>query len=263
MYCDGGSWAGNSTAVVGDVTLHYRGRNLLDALLDTLLDMGLGRASHLLYAGCSAGALTTYLHTDYVRLRVPQSVTMLGLADAMFSLDHPAFDGSSPFSTGMQWVFSAMGCARSVDSDCVAHYGEAEGWRCMIGSLAAPFVKTPLFILNSKYDTWQEKAILGLDCVPPSCTNEAQEAFWVAYGQTLVKTLDAVPARHAAFLMNCPAHCQTGTGGDWGKRSVGTTTNAEAVAEWWHETIGQADTSAPAKRWVERCDERPCSGDVC
>ena len=74
---------------------------------------------------------------------------------------------------------------------------------------------------------------------------------------------------HSAFVTNCPAHCQTGTGGDWGNRRVGNTTNAEAVAAWWHESIGSpalAEGQAPrvaAPRWVERCDERPCNGDVC
>ena len=277
MYCDGGSWAGNTTGVVGNTTLHYRGRPLLDALLETLLEMGLKSASQLLYAGCSAGALTTYLHADYVRSKVPSSVATLALADAMFALDHVAFDGRPHYSGVMQWVYEGMGCAASVNAACLAHYGDADGWRCMLGALAAPFVQTPLFILNSKYDTWQEAAIVGLRCTPPDCANATQEAFWVSYGRSMVRALDAVPARHAAFLMNCPAHCQTGTGGDWGTRRVGNTTNADAVAQWWHATVGtigaaatvgrgvavEQEAAVAAPRWVERCDERPCSGDVC
>ena len=31
----------------------------------------------------------------------------------------------------------------------------------MFGSIAAGFVKTPMFVVNSKYDTWQEEAIIG------------------------------------------------------------------------------------------------------
>ena len=31
----------------------------------------------------------------------------------------------------------------------------------MFGSIAAGFVTTPLFVVNSKYDTWQEEAIIG------------------------------------------------------------------------------------------------------
>ena len=40
MYCDGGSWAGNSSQLVKGKTIYYRGRALLDALLDKLLSMG-------------------------------------------------------------------------------------------------------------------------------------------------------------------------------------------------------------------------------
>ena len=42
MYCDGGSWSGDATETYpdpqkGDVTVYYRGRRLLDALLDDLV----------------------------------------------------------------------------------------------------------------------------------------------------------------------------------------------------------------------------------
>merc|ERR1711907_668452 len=43
MYCDGGSWTGNATSgvTVGNRTIFYRGRRLLDALVDHLLGEGL------------------------------------------------------------------------------------------------------------------------------------------------------------------------------------------------------------------------------
>ena len=56
-------------------------------MLGYLLPQGLGNAKELLYSGCSAGGLTTYLHADYVASRVPQATTK-ALADAMFSLEH-------------------------------------------------------------------------------------------------------------------------------------------------------------------------------
>ena len=27
----------------------------------------------------------------------------------------------------------------------------SEGWRCMFGAAVAPYIQTPLFVLNSKY----------------------------------------------------------------------------------------------------------------
>ena len=40
--------------------------------------------------------------------------------------------------------------------------------------------------------------------------NATVTASFVAYGKRMVAGLTGLPARHGAFLSNCPAHCQTG-----------------------------------------------------
>lgn len=262
MYCDGGSWSGNTTQQVNGQTVFYKGRPLLDALIDTVLKMGLSSAEELLFSGCSAGGLTTYIHADYMRSRVPVSVKMVALADAMFSLDYNDIHGNPTFPSRMQWGYTAWNTSLSNNDDCISHYGVDKGWSCMFGANVAPFVKTPLFILNSHYDTWQEKAILGLNCSMPSCTG-AQLDYFVKYGDIMRTTLDAVPKRHAAFLTNCPAHCQSGTGGDYTARSVQGTVLAEAVASWYKSAIDADPTTFVASRWVEPCDKVPCGTDKC
>ena len=87
----------------------------------------------------------------------------------------------------------------------------ASGWHCMFGAGTAKYVSVPLFVLNSKYDTWQEKAIIGVNCTIEQC-NATQQAFWADYGRAMVAAADALPAQHGAFLHNCPAHCETGIG---------------------------------------------------
>jgi ribosome maturation protein SDO1 len=135
MYCDGGSWTGDMTATVpvGGATVHYRGRRLLDALLDALLAEGLGKASTLLYGGCSAGGLTAYLHADYVASRMPAGVKVVALADAMFSRDAPTWDGATTFLDHMRWGYDAWNASSSGNTACIAHYGITEGWRCFFG----------------------------------------------------------------------------------------------------------------------------------
>lgn len=73
--------------------IFYRGRRLLDAMIDSLLTRGLAGASELLYAGYSARGLTAYLHADYVAARMPSSVKTVAMADAMFTLNTPDFEG--------------------------------------------------------------------------------------------------------------------------------------------------------------------------
>jgi hypothetical protein len=109
-YCDGGSWTGaitnppiNVTVRPGDppFTLYFRGRGLFDGLFDDLLEKrGLNNAKQLLYAGCSAGGLTTYIHADAVtatmKARAP-GAKVVAVADAMYG---------ARFSTG----FCTRGC---------------------------------------------------------------------------------------------------------------------------------------------------------
>jgi hypothetical protein len=65
---DGGSFTGalsNPPIVVENTTLYFRGRGIFDGLFDDLFQSrGLAEAAELLYAGCSAGGLTAYVHAD-------------------------------------------------------------------------------------------------------------------------------------------------------------------------------------------------------
>lgn len=40
-----------------------------------------------------------------------------------------------------------------------------------------PFIKSPVFVLNSLYDTAQLAGILGLNCLPPNCSDQQMKFF--------------------------------------------------------------------------------------
>ena len=178
-YCDGGSWSGavdNPPITYKNTTLYFRGRGLLNGIFNELLGgHGLDKAKEVLLAGCSAGGLTTYIHADWVaetlKTRAP-AATVVALADAMYSLNHGDFAGDGHWPRFMQWVYKANDdTGASVNQACVAHmaqkYGvpkgnRSEGWRCMFGAAVAPFVRTPVLILNSKYDLWQVRDLTTL-----------------------------------------------------------------------------------------------------
>ena len=178
-YCDGGSWSGavdNPPITYKNTTLYFRGRGLLNGIFNELLGgHGLDKAKEVLLAGCSAGGLTTYIHADWVaetlKTRAP-AATVVALADAMYSLNHDDFAGDGHWPRFMQWVYKANDdTGASVNQACVAYmaqkYGvpkgnRSEGWRCMFGAAVAPFVRTPVLILNSKYDLWQVRDLTTL-----------------------------------------------------------------------------------------------------
>ena len=191
-YCDGGSWSGavdNPPITYKNTTLYFRGRGLLNGIFDELLEnRGLAKAKEVLFAGCSAGGLTTYIHADWVantlKERAP-SAKVVALADAMYSLNHVDFQQDTHWPHFMQWVYTTNDrTGASVNDACVTYMAEkfgipkgnrSEGWRCMFGASVAPFVETPTFILSKCAHT----LVLCLHCclraLSPIVTTDCSE----------------------------------------------------------------------------------------
>lgn len=162
---------------------------------------------------------------------MPPSVKTLGLADAMFSLEANAWDGEPLYPSRMEWGYAAWNSSASVNQRCLQHFGgPANGQHCMYGATVAQYIQTPVFALNSKYDTWQEKAIIGAPTTISGCNKTIQD-YWVDYGHQMAGNASSLPAQHGAFITNCPAHCQTGTS-PWNGTVVGGVTMEDAFGQW-------------------------------
>lgn len=135
LYCDGGSWAGDATE---PVVARVKRLSDHDAVLPwskasrctPRLAAGtrLSDATELLYAGCSAGGLTAYMHADYVAAKMPASVKTVAMADAMFSIDTADFHGERVEPDMLAWVYTAMICSASVNQGCLAAQPQ---WHCL------------------------------------------------------------------------------------------------------------------------------------
>jgi hypothetical protein len=265
-YCTGDSWTSQNSTVStwNNTRLYFNGRQMLEELFKTLMPLGLSTASTVVHAGCSAGALTTYLHIDYLASLLPASTLLLGVADAMFALNVSAYPGNVPnfVSSMYAWGFEAWNSSSSVSAACLTA-NAGSGAACFFGGALAPFVQTPLFVVNSKHDTWQEITVMGLNhsicpgTVAPDgaitlCRPgfEAEAAYWTAYGETMAAHLEALPPRHGGFLTNCPLHCQTGTG--WADPSTGRVADlGQAFVTWFYDAVANSrKTGWKAPRFI-------------
>lgn len=270
MYCDGGSFAGDSEQQAADGTMvQYRGKRIFDAAFDELIKMGLGNASQLLYSGCSAGGLTAYIHADYVADKmaaVNSDMITLVLADAMYDLPESNVDGYPQFPLRMQFLVDYMNVTDSgnVDDDCLNDKSEDDQWQCFYGAIMAQYVQTPMFILNSKYDTWQQNAILNIPCDGDitTCGDDDKKAF-VDYGRKMLDSLqNNLPDRHSAFVSNCPQHCQTGEN-VWVTESIDSVAMGDAVTTWWNAAIENGGKVEKGVVHVDLSDEILDEGNTC
>jgi hypothetical protein len=194
---------------------------------------------------------------------MPSGVKTLALADAMFSVESNSYGGEPLYPARMQWGYTAWNSSSSINQKCLKALGGpggSTGWKCMFGATAAQYVRTPLFVVNSKFDTWQEKAIIGVKCTVTKC-NAKQQSFWSAYGKRMVALLGSMPPQHGAFVTNCPAHCQTGTASAWGKRTINGTVMGPAFGAWYAD---RREDGTGKFKFVEDCDGvGPCGSDSC
>jgi hypothetical protein len=227
-YCDGGSFAGylEDPLEVDGTKLYIRGRPILLALIEHLMQNGMQNATDVILTGCSAGGLATFLHADLVSSLLPEDVSYKAMSDGGYFLNIPAVNGLMLYEFYMRTVFALHNTSGGSDSDCAAHFSGAEGWKCLFAPFTFEFIKSPIFVLNSLYDTAQLAGILGLDCLPPDCDDQQQFVTQLA---------PALDSSAGIFADSCLIHCQTLEDKPWATYAVGGKTMREAFEDWYFE----------------------------
>jgi len=204
--CDGGYYSGSRQQPIpfNGTRLHFRGRWILEALLaDLKTRQALYAATDIVIGGCSAGGIHVLAHLDTIRAHLPPSARVVGFVDSGFYLDQPWYSRPKAFVTSP----TGMNASGMLNSDCIADYlGSPES--CLIGQISSTYLRTPVFLWQSIFDTDQQECELSKACA-------TQPACRAAYGANLSKAihltlLDNTPVRHGAFIDECNRHCDDG-----------------------------------------------------
>lgn len=229
VYCDGGSYGGNNSVVAkyNGKSLYYRGKRIIQAAVDNLLqNQGMNNATDVVISGCSAGALAVWMHLDWYRSVIPKHIKVAGLPDSGFFVDFNSYaDG---YESQMQWVYKNQNI--SSDSQCLVFYTSAGAeWKCIFAQYIAPFVKTAVFPLQSKFDSWQ--IVNDLNSTNPVKVNE--------YGANMTNLFIAdvlVQKENGGFMDSCAHHC-----GYWGEITIQSHTQPTAFQAWYEGKIESDD----------------------
>lgn len=175
---------------VEGTNVYFRGARIFRAVVQSLIeDKHIDLADHVLFTGCSAGGLSTFLHADYFRSRLPSSVSfkaapmrfagecMLSIAHSLFSQLVVVFflffcfsgifmlmdnvDGVNVFPNRMRNVFQMQNCTGAVHQGCIVSKPLDERWRCMFAEEVYPHITTPIMPINSLEDSWSVENIFA------------------------------------------------------------------------------------------------------
>lgn len=255
-YCDGAYYSGDrqEPVVVGAAghRIYFQGRAITEALIDDLsVHHGLSKASEVVIAGCSAGAIRIFAHIDALSKMVKEknsNVRVTALADSGFYLDLPIF---TPLK---HYVVDPKGqnATALLSPECLETQPPSQLEKCLIASVVGKDIKTPIFAWQSEFDRDQRGCEMTKACAAdPACINQ--------YGRNLSGAVEqwvsATAPQNAAFIDSCNRHC-------WPFKmpleisANDTSTNPlQAFAQWY-----RVDTSARRDLWMQN-KVYPC--DTC
>lgn len=216
-YCDGSSFTGDKEEVDPTTKLHYRGARVWQAVMEDLLAKGMDRAENALISGCSAGGLTSILHCDRFRDRMPVEANVKCLSDAGFFIDVKDIAGEKHAADFFNDVVTTHGSAKHLPSSCTSKLPPG---MCLFPQNEVKQIQTPLFILNAAYDSWQVRNILvpgGSDPHWRSCKHdinqcsEKQLKTLQGFRDDFLKALEeqGSSSSRGLFINSCFAHCQS------------------------------------------------------
>ncbi|KAI5068939.1 hypothetical protein GOP47_0015240 [Adiantum capillus-veneris] len=264
-YCDGGSFSGNIDAPVlvqlpGESkarTIYFRGERIWKALVEHLLLLGMNLAEKALLAGTSAGALASLIHCDSFREFVPIQSEVKCLSDAGFFIDVVDVGGERSFRRYFGNVVDTQNITDALPDTCTQRYGASQ---CFFPAQLIRQIKSPFFILNAAYDSWQWNNVLVPSSADPkgewslckknlmSCSTK-QVAILQEFRKQLVEALgpSTLPIGASSFLLSCVYHNIAFDTRLWATPSsqVGNKTAAVAVGEWYFEANNKSTLDCP------------------
>lgn len=172
-YCDGGSFSGARPGSIvvpmpnkPNVTLYFRGLRNFDAAVAWALRHGLDRATEVVLTGISAGGLATLVHLDRLASRLPTGCRVRGLPIDGFFISRPSYLGqASRFEANFRKMVRTMritgGPGGALPRACVADNPEAPE-KCLLSAVLQSYVRTPFFLMQTKFDQWQLANVVGL-----------------------------------------------------------------------------------------------------
>ncbi|KAM2045971.1 hypothetical protein ACFX1T_010107 [Malus domestica] len=245
-YCDGASFSGDSEDKAKE--LQFRGERIWLAAMEDLKSKGMSYAKQALLSGCSAGGVAAILHCDKFRGLMPGTTKVKCLSDAGLFLDANDVSGGRTLRNLYSGIVGLQGVKPNLPQYCTNHLDPTS---CFFPQNLISSIKTPLFILNAAYDSWQIQTSLAPPAADPAgywrdcrlnhekCT-PSQINFLQGFRNQMLNAVKqfSMSEQNGLFINSCFAHCQSERQDTWfaddspviGKKAI-----AIAVGDWYFD----------------------------
>ncbi|KAG1355467.1 hypothetical protein COCNU_07G015790 [Cocos nucifera] len=187
--------------------------------MEDLLAMGMSKAKNALLSGCSAGGLTSMLHCDNFRALLPLGTRVKCLSDGGYFINVKDIAGAEHIKAFFNDVVTTHGSAQNLPSSSTSRLTPS---MCFFPQNMVQQIRTPLFILNAAYDSWQIRNILVPGVADPHGTwhncklaiqqcSSPQLQIMQGFRTEFLNALAGFGSSSSTgmFINSCYAHCQS------------------------------------------------------
>uniref|UniRef100_A0A7S2Z2W9 Pectin acetylesterase n=1 Tax=Chloropicon laureae TaxID=464258 RepID=A0A7S2Z2W9_9CHLO len=265
-YCDGASFSGDldGSVVVKGKPLYFRGRKILSYILRHLRETkGLQDADRVLLAGCSAGALASILNADSIASSLAPKTDFKVIPFSGFFPRATTFSGVPWFEGVVRNVARMQNVSASLSPRCVANQSPGKEWECLFAEKAYEYVASPIFLVNSVFDSWTIQNIYNVTAEFPRSQadqlvpflNERASHVW-----DLISRSGTWQRRgNGGFLNACVTHCWgCCEASGWAKvTDARGRTVKEAVEDWSFHSGGHNREDQRSPKPCQLSDDPP------
>ncbi|KAL1540265.1 [Wnt protein] O-palmitoleoyl-L-serine hydrolase [Salvia divinorum] len=248
LYCDGASFMADIDVVDLETKLYFRGRRIFTSAIEELkATKGMANAANALLAGDSAGGLATMLNCDRFRSFLPNACRVKCYTDSGFFIQAknlPEVITTFYFTS----IVTFHELAEYLPKSCTQRLSAG---LCFFPENVVADIQTPLFILNSDFDSYQIANLIYPNhpgekgwkyCTSKfskleNCTTNQLQLI-MDFGTTFLKTLEGLddnPSR-GLFSSSCYRHSFIYYPQLWqGTTIFQNKTIQQAIGDWYFE----------------------------
>ena len=170
IYCDGSSFTGmrQNPVYFEDKPVYFRGKAILEAIIQDLFTRGIAHATDVLLSGSSAGSLAVLIHADFIKSKLNPKTKVRAVADSGYFVDLATQHGINKTRDLFKRMLLTHNSTLSLHPACIKRTAVVQHWKCFFPQYFSDLVETPIFILQSAYDVWQIVNNLAVVCTIPS-----------------------------------------------------------------------------------------------
>lgn len=183
-----------------------------------------------------------------------------------FFLNHNTVEDKPVYPEQIKYIYGLSNATHGVNEDCIVDKASSDQWRCNFGPGVYPYIKNPIFPLDSIIDSWQSGCILTSEPVVNGSTangNCSAVPGWhdcagniekcdvrqivnvVQYQKDFLTAISSASTYdkngNGMFIYSCHTHCAGQDSHAFTTYKINNVTMQQALSKWWN-----SDDSTPA-----------------